>query len=119
MTLVLTIVAGSLGTGARFLLASTVQRRLATKWPWGTAIVNVLGAFLIGVVVGVDLTASMTGVLAGALAGFTTFSTWMVEAAALWVEGHSGPGRALTDVLVPLGVGLTLTAAGLALGRAL
>jgi len=51
--------------------------------------------------------------------GFTTFSTRILEAPALWSEGRSGPGRAAIDVLAPLGAGLALTAAGLALGRAL
>ncbi|HAX82102.1 MAG TPA: hypothetical protein DCY40_06010 [Actinobacteria bacterium] len=119
MTTTLVIVAGAIGASLRFIVAAAVQRALRTEWPWGTAVVNGIGAFLIGLVVGTHPVATVTTVLAGGLAGFTTFSTWMVEAAALWSEGRSGHGRAAIDVLAPLGAGLALTAAGLALGRAL
>jgi CrcB protein len=118
MTVALVIVAGSLGAVGRFLVAGFVQRRLATEWPWGTAVVNAIGAFVIGVAVGVDASPTVTRSVAGAVAGFTTFSTWMVEAAALWVEGRGGHVRAVVDVAVPLVAGVGLTVAGLALGRA-
>lgn len=118
MIAVLVVLAGSAGSGARFLLAAAVQRRLATEWPWGTAVVNAVGALLIGFVAGIDPGETAIAVMAGAIAGFTTFSTWMVEAAVLWTEGRSGHGRAAIDVFVPLAAGLALTAVGLALGRA-
>lgn len=119
MTATLVIVAGAIGASLRFVVAAVVQRALRTEWPWGTAVVNGIGAFLIGLVVGSDPGTTVATVLTGGLAGFTTFSTWMVEAAALWSEGGSGHGRALIDVLAPLAAGLAMTAAGLALGRVL
>lgn len=116
--MILVILAGSIGAVGRFLLAGYLQRRLATEWPWGTGIVNAVGALLIGFVVGVEADPAITRPLAGALAGFTTFSTWMVEAAALWVEGRGGHWRAVIDVAIPIASGIGLTIAGLAIGRA-
>lgn len=119
MTTALVVVAGTVRAVLRFLVAGAVQRRLETEWPWGTATVNAVGALLIGVLAGLDAGGAVTDVLAGGLAGFTTFSTWMVEAAALWVDGRGGHHRAALDVLVPLGAGLLLVIAGWAIGGAL
>lgn len=117
MTTAWVIAAGAFGAVARLVVAGAVQRALATEWPWGTAVVNAIGAFGIGVVTGLDFGVNTTVVIAGGLAGFTTFSTWVVEAAALWAEGGGGHRRALVDIAAPLVVGLALAASGLALAR--
>ncbi len=119
MNIALTILAGSVGAGVRFVVVGAVQRFVDTEWPWGTAVVNAIGALSIGVVVGIDASRTTTVALAGGITGFTTFSAWMVEAAALWIDGRGGHLRAAIDVLVPLAGGLALTALGLALGRVL
>lgn len=116
MTTLVAVAAGAAGAALRLVAVGAVQRRLETEWPWGTALVNVFGSFGMGVVVGVELGAMATALLAGALAGFTTFSTWTVEATLLWVEGHGGAHRAVIDLVVPLAAGLGVAAAGLALG---
>lgn len=109
------ILAGAVGSVLRLTAAGSIQRRLASDWPWGTAAVNVVGAFVAGVAVGVG--GPVAEVAAAACAGFTTFSTWMVEAVALWADGRSGHRRALVDLLIPLAFGLVAAAAGLAIGR--
>jgi CrcB protein len=119
MTTAMVIAAGAFGAMARFVMAGAVQRTLATEWPWGTALVNSIGALGIGLVTGLDIGVAATAVIAGGLAGFTTFSTWVVEAAALWAEGDGGHRRALIDVVVPLVAGLALACAGLGMGRLL
>ncbi|MFO7777052.1 MAG: CrcB family protein [Nitriliruptoraceae bacterium] len=102
MTLLLAVVASGLGALARYGLAGAVQRRTAGTRPWGTAVVNVTGAILLGVLAGlhaagrVDM-AAFTVVGAGFLGGVTTFSTWMVESVRL---GEQGAAAGLLAVAV-------------------
>jgi CrcB protein len=96
-------VGGAVGAPARYLLDRAVPRL------WGTAVVNLLGSLLAGVVAG----AAPPGQLffaAGVLGAFTTASTLAWE-----VLVDDRPGRLLAVHLVP---GLLLAAGGFALGRA-
>jgi CrcB protein len=63
-------------------------------FPWATLAVNVVGAFALGVLVGATppTAASRLALGAGVCGGFTTFSTYAVEAVALAERGL--PGRA-------------------------
>ena len=80
MMLFVTTVAGSIGALCRYLLSGVLQERTRSDFPVGTLAVNLVGAFLLGLVTGTDnlqSTATLTAV--GFLGGFTTFSTWMIE----------------------------------------
>ena len=87
MILLLISLAGGLGAGARFLLDGAITRRSALGFPVATLTINVLGSFLLGMVVqwsavfGADQALLVLGV--GFLGGFTTFSTASVELVAL------------------------------------
>ena len=48
--LVLVCVGGAVGTGLRYLVAIVAARWLGSDFPWGTLAVNLVGAFLIGLV---------------------------------------------------------------------
>jgi CrcB protein len=83
----LVAVGGATGAVARYLLSIQITRALGTGWPYGTLAVNLLGGFLMGVLVGV-LTHRLAGdeklrVLLGVgmLGGFTTFSAYSLELA--------------------------------------
>ncbi len=87
--------------------------------PWATVAINVAGSFLLGVLVVVPWwSASMrTALGVGFLGGFTTFSTFTVQAV---LEIDAGePGRAAVLVLASVLLGLTAAAAGYYLGRAI
>lgn len=82
------IVAGGLGALARYGLAGIVQRRTQSNHPWGTAVVNITGAALLGTLIALhasghasNITVTIAGT--GFAGGFTTFSTWMVESVRL------------------------------------
>ena len=73
---------GAVGSLLRYLLDGWVQRIVASGFPWGTLSVNVLGSFLIALVMQV---AGARGALdsnarialtAGLLGGFTTYSSF-------------------------------------------
>jgi len=114
---------GAIGTGARYLVAGWMQKALGAGFPYGTFTVNLLGSFLLGVlmVVGVSSdTLSPTlriAITTGAMGGFTTYSTFSYETMRFAQEGAYG--------MVALNIGLTLTVclaasfAGVAVGRLL
>lgn len=67
---------------------------LKSAFPWLTLLTNVLGALVIGFVVGVtaDNTASPNTVLfwkTGVCGGFTTFSTFSLETLRLFEDGQT------------------------------
>ena len=67
-------VLGALGAYARYTVSS--------RWPvpWGTLVVNVTGAFVLGLLTGLSVTGDTLLLLGtGFLGAYTTFSTWMVE----------------------------------------
>jgi CrcB protein len=112
--IVLATVAGAFGALTRYLLGGFVQERTRTDLPTGTFVVNVMGAFLLGLVVGIDdLGSTLTLTAAGFLGGFTTFSTWMFETVSLGVPPLRL--RALFNLALTLIGGLALAAAGYSL----
>ena len=103
---VLVCLGGALGTGARYLVSGWVPRVLGTALPYGTFAVNVLGSFLIAVLmfVGTETTAmpaTMRVVLTtGVLGGFTTYSSFSYETMKLLQEGSTGVALANVAVTV-------------------
>lgn len=103
---------GAVGAVARVVLTEVVGRA-ARRPVIGTFAVNVLGAFLLGLLVGADVGPRREEVIAlGLLGSFTTFSTWMVETGDL---GRVSRSAAILNVVGPFAAGL----AAVALGRAL
>lgn len=121
----LAVVAGGLGALARVGVSGGVQRALRTTRPWGTAMVNVVGALALGLLVGLHDGAGLSDdvlhvVGIGFLGGFTTFSTWMFESVKL-IDSEGGAGRrtAFLNVVGPLVVGVGAAATGVLVGHQL
>lgn len=76
---------GALGATGRFLVGKMMFRLMGPGFPWGTLTVNILGSFIIGVVVTIlaarySLSHHWQGFLViGVLGGFTTFSAFSME----------------------------------------
>ena len=90
MSMVLAVAAGgAVGAVARYLMAAGVAAWLGTAFPWGTLGVNVLGCGIMGAVAGAIAMAwapspELRAFLAiGVLGGFTTFSAFSFDVAAL------------------------------------
>lgn len=88
-------VAGALGAVARYLVVEWVAPRWARRFPLATFLINVTGAFALGLL----MTAGGSGAHApatarlllgvGFLGGYTTFSTLSYETDALIRRGHT------------------------------
>ena len=107
-------IGGALGGLIRTLIAE-----ISTSWPWPTLVVNLVGAFILGIAVVYgrrhwrpDL---MAGVTVGLLGALTTFSTLAGE---LWSQQEAGDWGGLAWYAAASIVGGVLAAvAGLRLGR--
>jgi CrcB protein len=109
---------GGAGAVLRFRIDGWVQRRTDSELPIGTLIVNVVGAFCLGLLTGLSVTGDAL-LLAGTatLGSFTTFSTWMLETERLGEDGEERLG--LVNVVLSVCAGLAAVGAGWALGAVL
>lgn len=122
--LLLSIAAGgAIGAVLRHLLGLLILRQTPTlTFPLPTLAVNVLGAFVLGLLVShMALTWSPNKELRafltiGLLGGFTTFSTFCAETILLWERGEMG--MAATYVTLSFFLSLTAFVGGGLLGRA-
>lgn len=85
---------GALGCVARFYVSGWAYDLFGRGFPYGTFVVNILGAFLIGLVMEFGMRSALlpvslrTGIAIGFLGGFTTFSTFSYETFRLLEEGN-------------------------------
>jgi len=102
---------GAVGTGARYLLSGWVLRLTGPGFPYGTLAVNVVGSFLLCLLMQIGLSAeaippTLRLVLAtGVLGGFTTYSAFNYETLRLlqedtWLLGLANLGVMLASCLV-------------------
>ncbi len=86
---------GAIGSSARFLMGVAIQRGLGSfTFPLGVIAVNILGSFIMGALVVFlgqrGLTHYNAFLATGILGGFTTFSSFTLEAWRLFERGEVG-----------------------------
>ena len=106
---------GGAGAVLRFMLDGLIAARFAGDFPLGTFVVNISGAAILGLLVGLGFTGDRL-LLAGTatLGSYTTFSTWMLESQRLVEDGELAMAGA--NILVSLLVGLGAGALGRVIG---
>lgn len=73
-------IGGAFGSIARYSLGDVISKRAKSKFPFGTFIINVTGAFLLGIVTSLDVNKNVLLFFADGFCGaYTTFSTFMYE----------------------------------------
>jgi CrcB protein len=106
------VVLGGVGAVLRFLIDGAVSARLGRSFPYGTLIVNLSGAVVLGLLAGLTLSRE-EALLAGTatVGSYTTFSTWMFETQRL------GEDRQVRYLVANLAVSLVAGVAAAAVGR--
>jgi CrcB protein len=113
--------AGAAGTLARYGLAGFVQRSVAGEFPWGTAVVNIVGCFMAGFLWSVfEHHIAVSGqtrviILIGFMGAFTTFSAFMLETGMLARDAEWF--RAIGNIVLQNTAGAVALITGLTIGR--
>ena len=121
MHILLVALGGAIGASLRHLIGVATLRIFGPGFPWGTITVNVVGSFVMGVIVELiarKFSASLEWrlfLMTGMLGGFTTFSSFSLDAAFLWERGQSvvAVGYVMSSVVLSIAA----LFAGLALAR--
>ena len=107
----------AVGAPARYLVDRAVQSRHDSLLPWGTLTVNVVGSFVLGLLVGFGVPEDVRLLVGTGLCGaLTTYSTFGYETLRLAEDGARL--YAVLNVGLTLLLGLLSAGAGLALGSA-
>lgn len=94
MKFLLICMAGAIGTGARYLISGWALTLFGTTFPYSTLTVNVMGSFLIGIIMHLGLTTELISpttrviLTTGVLGGFTTYSGFNYETMQYLQEGE-------------------------------
>ena len=112
---------GALGALARYLMVGRIEHWLGAEFPFGTLAANVLGSFLMGVLIELMALAwspseALRALLTvGLLGSFTTFSALSVETLMLFESG--APGQAALYAFASVALSLIAIYGGMRLFR--
>jgi fluoride exporter len=115
------LIAGGMGTLARFFCSGFAQRICGGSFFWGTLTVNMLGCFMIGVIWSMAENRIVVSheakffMLTGFMGAFTTFSTFAFETSQLVRDGQWS-GVAI-NLIIQNVVGVSLVLIGIKAGR--
>ncbi len=100
------VMIGGCGSVLRFVVDGAVGARLGRGFPFGTLVVNLSGAMILGLITGLAFGGDLA-LLAGtaAVGSYTTFSTWMFETQRLTEERQNRSAALNVIVSLILGVG--------------
>lgn len=103
MNFLLVMIGGAIGSAGRYAIGKATFHALGPDYPWGTLAVNLIGGLLMGLLAGTlartggtEQTRLLIGV--GVLGGFTTFSSFSLDAVTMIERGQWGV--AITYALV-------------------
>jgi len=114
-------IGGVLGCWARYAMTNLIQAIYGRDFPLATLSINVIACFLMGFLF-VETLERLTispvlriGVLTGFVGGFSTFSTFAMEAFLLAEQGEAG--KSVLYVVLSVFLGLLATFGGVFLAR--
>ncbi|RCK31014.1 protein CrcB [Thalassospira xiamenensis] len=113
---------GAIGAVARYGVSAFMGATLGHGFPWGTLTVNIVGSFVMGLLielsaVKLSLSPEMRAFLVtGFLGAFTTFSTFSLDVATLYERGNIGLSGLYVAVSVCVGIAALFGAIALVRG---
>lgn len=111
-------IGAAIGSILRYLITVDIKKYSKTAWPTATLFINLLGAFLLGVLYGLNIAKAQYVIIGvGLIGGFTTFSTMNTE-----IIGLSESGKikyAWLYAMISYTMGLVLVEMGFILGKLL
>lgn len=121
MSLLYVMLGGAFGSGARYLTGLATLSLFGPALPYGTLAVNLIGGLLMGALVGALARVGDAGTWrlllgVGVLGGFTTFSSFSLDAVTMIQRGQTG--IAFGYVLVSVVGSIAALFAGLSLTKA-
>lgn len=118
MTPLLVVLGAALGAPLRYAVDRVVQARHGGAFPWGTFVVNVVGSFVLGTVVGAAASPELFALVGTGFCGaLTTYSTFGYETVRLGADGRRG--LAVLNAAGSVAAGLVAAGLGLTTGTAL
>lgn len=117
--------AGATGAATRFAFSEWTTKHWQRTFPLATLLINVMGAFALGLLLTVGGAGGMSGALSqvrlvlgtGFLGGYTTFSTLSYDTHSLWRSGQRR--SAWLNALGSLALGIAAAALGMVCGSLL
>ncbi len=117
MDFILVFFGAALGGVLRYTVTTVAARAAGEAFPWGTLAVNLIGSFLLGLILGGGVTGNAGHfAAAGFCGGLTTFSTFSLQTFGLVSEGRTL--RVAANIGGSIGLCLLVLAAGYSLGGA-
>ncbi|MEQ5774830.1 MULTISPECIES: fluoride efflux transporter CrcB [unclassified Thalassospira] len=113
---------GALGAMSRYVVSGWFNAALGHGFPWGTFAVNIIGSFIMGLVIELGALKFSIGpeiravVITGFLGAFTTFSTFSLDVATLYERGSFALAALYVTVSVFVGISALFGAMALVRG---
>lgn len=119
--LLIVALGGGVGSALRYLIQESLHKQIEGFSPYGTFVVNMIGCFLIGILLGwagngkyLNETTNLL-LISGFCGGFTTFSTFAVQGQSLMMEQK--PIQAILYIGLSVVVGLAFAYLGLKIAK--
>lgn len=108
---------GAIGGMSRLAITNLVSHWSGVRFPWGTLVVNLSGALLVGWIaakIGIpndfDMSSAWLALVVGLLGGYTTVSSFSLQTLTLWQSGEWS--KAISYIAATLLVGMLFVVLG-------
>ena len=123
LMLLVVAIGGAIGTALRYITARFLYMLLGEGFPIGTLAVNVLGSFLVGLLITLLLERVLNNTMwrafiqIGFLGGYTTFSSFSWETLGLYQQGQFA--LAILNIILNVSLSLVAVIVGTILARSI
>lgn len=111
-------IGGFLGAVARYSVNRWMFQKVTSIYPYGTFLVNILGSFGLGIIIGMEIKGQMAALIGvGFFGAFTTFSTFKMENIKLFVQKQKK--AMILYLLTSYGLGILFAFLGIFIGSSI